>query len=314
MRTHSTFRSKALRESFPEISALYPLPEGFSVIPSGCVFPATVSEASTEEDPDFGVQIYRTCCNCERPFSSSNWGSDESCQVKLSSSLALISPSALSKADLGPSRSTTNSTPTREDDTSSSRELYVDTSTSDVLERRQTIKWHDGYVRKPVPQVDSDSSATTGSTSRDTQHSDSFQISNDMVLEPFPQLELSSSDSSSSVALLEQESESASPVCLERTESSREAPSTDESPRRRSSSTDATGNEFSDELRQYVGAMERFTTVRAPELKQLLEYSVSFLIWRLSAWDIWCISSSIHDYGQYCRRSIRSRRSWPPSG
>ncbi|KAL2012813.1 hypothetical protein VTN00DRAFT_338 [Thermoascus crustaceus] len=260
MRTHSTFRSKASRESFPEISPLYPLPEGFSVVPGGCVFPATVSEASTEEDPDFGVQIYRTCCNCERPFSSSSWGSDESCEVKLSSSLALIGPSALSKADLGPSRSTTNSSRKREDDTSSSQELYVDTSTSDVLERRQTIKWHDGYVKKPVPQVDSDSSATTGSTSRDTQQSDGFQISDDMVLEPFPQLELSSSDSSSGVAHFEQGSESASPVCLERTESLRGAPSTDQSPRRRSSeSMDAIGNELSEELRQYVGAMERFT-------------------------------------------------------
>lgn len=270
MRTHSTFWSKASRESLPEISPLYPLPDGLGDFSSGCVFPATVSEASTEEDPDFGVEIYRTCCNCDRPFSSSSWDSDESCDVKLSSSLALIGPSALSKADLGPSRSITNLSPEKENHAGSIQELYVDPSTSDVLPRRQTIKWHDGYVRKSFSQVDTDSSATPGSTSRDTQQSGSFQISDDigMMLEPFPLLELSSSDSSSSVALLEQGSESRSPgSSLERAESSREVPLTNGHPSRESTeSTDAIGHEFSEELRQYVGAMEKLTTVRSPEL------------------------------------------------
>lgn len=264
MKCHSILWDRSEKQTVPETSSICP-PSHEQLSPyREHSFPQTLSEASTEIDPDFGVEIYRTSRNWSRRESISSWDDGGVAEVRLSSSLTLVSPNTLSKVDLGPSRRGT-SMPKKQDHSSSSQEQGRVSQLSDVSSKRQTIKWHDGYVRCSFPTTESDASVTVSSSSCSTPRSNNRVQRRTMR---------ATTKSSSCTESSESETSSEESDCHATTEltprphtevsgTSTDDPFMSEQSRRGSSeSTDNTSFELSEELRQVAGAIERFTTVR----------------------------------------------------
>ncbi|KAJ9257392.1 hypothetical protein DTO027B5_3907 [Paecilomyces variotii] len=226
----------------------------------GRSFPQTISEASTEIDFDFGVEIYRTCRNRSKPASVSSWDDEGIAEVRLSSSLTLVSPDTLSKVDLGSSRPGTSMLK-RQDHSSSSQQPGRTSQLSNISSKKQTIKWQDGYVSRSFPETESDVSVTVSSSSCSTSRSNRVQKRKEAgagssSCTESSESEISSSDSNGNEAM--QRTPRPYP---EVSGTSTDDPFMSEQSRRGSSeSTGNTSLELSEELRQIVGAMERFTT------------------------------------------------------
>lgn len=260
MKNRSVFWDRAAKRTIPgTYSICPPMQEQLSPC-KGRSFPRTVSEASTEIDADFGVEIYRTCCNWSKPPSVSSWDGDEVTEVRLSSSLALVSPNTLSKMDLGSSMSGV-STLKKQDHSSSSQEPDRKSQISNVSMKKQTIRWHDGYVRS-FPATESDVSVTVSSSSCSTSRSNRVQKRVKATAGSSSCTESSESESHASESTHDETTEQISKSYPEALESSTNDPSTSGHSRHGfSESTDNTSLEFPEELRQIAGAIQRLTTV-----------------------------------------------------
>ncbi|GAD95943.1 hypothetical protein AOR_1_1146054 [Paecilomyces variotii No. 5] len=261
MKCHSVLWDRSAKQTVPGSSSICPPSQEQLSSYRGYSFPQTLSEASTEVDPDFGVEIYRTSRNCSKPESISSWD-DEVAEVRLSSSLTLVSPNTLSKVDLGASRRGT-SIPKKQDHSSSSQEPGRISQLSDVSSKKPTIRWHDGYVRRSFLTAESDASVPVSSSSCSTPRSNNKVQRRIMgaTTESSSYTESSASETSSGESDQHATTELTPRPHTEVSGTSTDDPFMSELSRRGSSdSTDDTSFELSEELRQIAGAIQRLTT------------------------------------------------------
>jgi hypothetical protein len=116
------------------------------------IFPSTISEASTEYDPEFGFGIYRTSCNWEDESTASSRSSGKSSRLRMAPSFAISNVNLGRKTGYRQSGSIFVAFQKQSHSSSTIGQTSRD-QCHNAVQEAQTVKWHHEYLKKESPHI-----------------------------------------------------------------------------------------------------------------------------------------------------------------